>query len=73
MMWSATNITVAAAPICQKPDATHAGDPRGNTDPNADSSHFPITRFHIHIDRVSVSHHGTALLIFGAIPILIGH
>jgi hypothetical protein len=48
-------------------------NPRGNTDPNADSSHFPITRFHIHIDRVSLSQHGTALLISAAIPTLIGH
>jgi hypothetical protein len=50
-----------------------AANPCGNANPNADSSHFPITRFHIHIDRVSVSQHGTALLIFGAIPILMGH
>jgi hypothetical protein len=33
--------------------------------------HFPITQFQIRIDRVSVSQHGTALLIVGAIPTLI--
>jgi formate dehydrogenase subunit gamma len=36
------------------------------------SFNFHITRSHFRINRVSVSQHETALLIFGAIPILLG-
>jgi hypothetical protein len=37
------------------------------------SFYFRIERLDIHIDRVSVSQHETALLISGSIPILMAH
>jgi hypothetical protein len=59
----ATNTTAAAGPIRQKQRLKRV------VRPSLDSH---IARFCNRIDRVSVSQHETALLIFGAIPILIG-
>jgi hypothetical protein len=64
MISGQTNITVAAGQIRQKSPSDGVLSPH--------PFYFHIDRFHTLIDRLSVSQHETALLIFGAIPVLVG-